>query len=243
MNAMILAAGRGTRLGALGRGTPKILVELDGEPLLARQIRYLKNGGVDRIVLNAHHLADQVEDFVAGHPQAGDLQVVVEPELLGTAGGVRNALPLLGERPFVVLYGDVVVEEPIASVVETHERAGAVATVTVYRTAEVEGKGTVEIAADGSVSAFQEKSITRSDRDAYVNAGLYVIDPRLLRDLPAGVELDFGHDVFPAALRRGERIAAHRLQAPVIDIGTPSALQFARGESAGDAGSSAQADA
>jgi NDP-sugar pyrophosphorylase family protein len=230
MHAMILAAGRGTRLGKLGQSTPKILVELDGEPLLARQIRYLKNGGVDRIVLNAHYLADQVEDFVAGHPQADDLDVIVEPELLGTAGGVRNALPLLGEEAFVVLYGDVVVDEPIAAVAETHERARAVATLTVYQTAEVEGKGTVEIAPDGSVSAFQEKTISHSNGEAYVNAGLYVVDPQLLRDLPAGVMLDFGHDVFPAAVERGERIAGHRLQAPVIDIGTPSMLDMAREE-------------
>jgi mannose-1-phosphate guanylyltransferase len=230
VNAMILAAGRGTRLGKLGQSTPKILVELNGEPLLARQIRYLKNGGVDRIVLNAHHLADQVEDFAAGHPQTDDLHVVVEPELLGTAGGVRNALPLLGEEPFVVLYGDVVVDEPIAAVANTHERARAVATVTVYRSTEVDGKGTVELAPDGSVSAFREKTISRSDRGAYVNAGLYVIDPQLLRDLPAGVMLDFGHDVFPAVVERGERIAWHRLQAPVIDIGTPSMLNMAREE-------------
>ena len=228
MNAMILAAGRGTRLGALGRSTPKILVELDGEPLLARQIRYLKKWGVERIVLNAHHLADQVEGFVSGHPQTGDLRVIVEPELLGTAGGVRNALPLLGEEPFVVLYGDVVVDESISAVAETHARARAVATVTVYRTAEVEGKGTVEIAPDGSVSAFQEKAISHSDGEAYVNAGLYVVNPQLLRDLPAGVMLDFGHDVFPAAVERGERIAGHRLDAPVIDIGTPPMLDMAR---------------
>ncbi len=227
---MILAAGRGTRLGTLGRTTPKILVELDGEPLLARQIRYLKNGGVDRIVLNAHHLADQVEDFVAGHPQADDLEVVVEPELLGTAGGVRNALPLLGEEAFVVLYGDVVVNEPIAAVAETHDRARAVVTLTVYRTAEIEGKGTVEIAPDGLVSAFQEKTISHSDGEAYVNAGLYMVDPQLLGDVPADLMLDFGHDVFPTALKRGERIAAHRLAAPVIDIGTPSMLDMARQE-------------
>ena len=232
MNAMILAAGRGTRLGALGRTMPKILVDLDGEPLLARQIRYLKSGGVDRIVLNAHHLADQVEEFVDRHPLSAELRVVLEPELLGTAGGARNALPLLGEEAFVVLYGDVVVDEPLAAVIAAHERSAAAATITVYETAEVEGKGTVEIAPDGYVSAFREKTLSHSDHRAYVNAGLYVVEPELLRDLPAGVMLDFGHDLFPAALERGERIAAHVLAAPVIDIGTPSALQFARGESA-----------
>ena len=234
MNAMILAAGRGTRLGELGRSTPKILVELDGEPLLGRQIRYLKRGGVQRIVINAHHLAEQVQRYVASHPQAADLSVVLEPELLGTAGGVRNALALLGGDAFAVLYGDVVIDEPLAAIADTHRRSAAAATLAVYRTREVEGKGTVELTADGLVSAFHEKTAASSDADAFVNAGLYVVEPRLMRPLPAGVMLDFGHDVLPAALARGERIAAHVLAAPVIDIGTPSALDLARGTLAGE---------
>lgn len=230
MNAMILAAGRGTRLGELGQTVPKVLVDVGGEPLLARQIRYLKDGGVERIVINAHHLADQIESFVAEHSHAVDIEVVVEPELLGTAGGVRNALPKLGEGAFVVLYGDVIVDEPVGAVSETHRRVQASATLTLYRTAEVEGKGTVELACDGTVSAFHEKTSSHVDGHAHVNAGLYIVNPSLVRDLPPGVELDFGHDVFPAAVERGERIAGHRLQAPVIDIGTPSMLDMAREE-------------
>jgi NDP-sugar pyrophosphorylase family protein len=225
---MILAAGRGTRLGALGLRTPKILVEIDGEPLLERQIRYLKTGGVKRIVLNAHHLGEQIERFVSDHPQSSDIEVVREAELLGTAGGVLNALPHLGEEPFVVLYGDVIVDEPIGALEITHRQSGAPATVALYRSDEVEGKGIVHVSPSGLVRAFQEKTVTRVSGGAYVNAGLYMIAPRFLDGLPAGVSLDFGQDVFPQALGRGEVIAAHVLRAPVLDIGTPSALHLAR---------------
>jgi NDP-sugar pyrophosphorylase family protein len=228
MNAMILAAGRGTRLGALGKTMPKVLVDVGGEPLLERQIRYLKDGGIERIVINAHHLADQIEDFVANHPSEVAIDVIVEPELLGTGGGVRNALAHLGEEPFVVLYGDVIVNESIRAVSETHWKTETAATLTVYRTREVEGKGTVQVADDGTVAAFHEKAASHTADWAYVNAGLYMIDPCLLADLPSRTALDFGHDVFPAALKRGERIAAHVLAAPVIDIGTPAALELAR---------------
>jgi mannose-1-phosphate guanylyltransferase len=231
MNAMILAAGRGTRLGELGRTVPKVLVDVCGEPLLARQIRYLKDGGVRRIVVNAHHLASQVERFIADHPDAADIAVVVEPTLLGTAGGVRNALAYLGGEAFIVLYGDVIVDEPIGAVSETHRRTRAAATITLYQTSAVEGKGTVQIGPEGTVEAFYEKTAPHGDGLAYVNAGLYIVDPVLLRDLPRGVALDFGHDVFPAALTRGQAIAAHMLAAPVIDIGTPAALETARRES------------
>ncbi len=221
---MILAAGRGTRLGQLGRTTPKVLVEVDGEPLLARHIRYLSEGGVTRIIINAHHLADQLERFVFNHARAANVNLVFERQLLGTAGGVRNALPLLGDEPFLVLYGDVLVNERVVAVCDAHRRARALATITVYETDEIDGKGTVELAPDRSVSAFHEKTGRVAGRSMYVNAGLYVIDPRFVVDLPLGVPLDFGRDVFPAALRRGTRIATYLLPEPVVDIGTPAAL-------------------
>lgn len=227
---MILAAGRGTRLGKLGETVPKVLVDVGGEPLLARQIAYLKDNGIQSIVINAHHLADQIQDFVAEHPHAIDITVVIESELLGTAGGVRNALPLLGEDPFVVLYGDVITDEPIEPMLMTHRRTHAAATLTVYRSRDVEGKGTVQIDRDGTVSSFREKTVAIVDEVAYINAGLYIVEPSLIEHLPAGVALDFGHDLFPSALARGQTIAGHILAASVIDIGTPATLDVARGE-------------
>lgn len=228
MNAIILGAGRGTRLGAVGRATPKILVEVGGEAILTRQIRYLKRGGVQRIVLNAHHLAEQVEDFVSRHAETADVEVVVEPELLGTAGGVLNALPRLGPDPFVVLYGDVIVDEPIEAVVRTHSDARADATITVYESTEVEGKGIVEMSSDGSVVRFREKDVSNSTRKVFVNAGLYILKPSLLEEFPRGSILDFGHDVLPRAVQRGSQIVGHVLPHPVIDMGTPAALRLAR---------------
>jgi NDP-sugar pyrophosphorylase family protein len=228
MNAMILAAGRGTRLGALGLRTPKILVGIDGEPLLARQIRYLKSGGIERIVLNAHHLAEQVQSFVDAHPSSADIEVVVEAQLLGTAGGVLNARPRLGAEPFVVLYGDVIIDEPINALENTHRQSASLATIAVYQSDDVAGKGTVEVSSSGLVTAFHEKTVAHAGASAYVNAGLYLIAPSFLDVLPTGVSLDFGHDVFPQALARGEAIATHLLGAPVVDIGTPAALQLAR---------------
>src|SRR2546421_11150208 len=105
MNAMVLAAGRGTRLGTLGRRIAQVLVDVGGEPLLARQLRYLAREDATRVVVNAHHLAEQIQAFVAAYEGSLELVYVYEQRLLGTAGGVRNALSLLGTEPFVVLYG------------------------------------------------------------------------------------------------------------------------------------------
>ena len=130
MNAMLLAAGRGTRLRSVEPDVPKALVEIAGEPLLARQLRYLEGHGIARVVVNAHHMADQVLTFAGEYRGPLQLVVVVEPQLLGTAGGVRNALGELGDDPFIVLYGDVLTAEPLAPMVKRHARRGVVATLT-----------------------------------------------------------------------------------------------------------------
>jgi NDP-sugar pyrophosphorylase family protein len=230
MNAMVLAAGRGTRLAALGLDVPKPLIEIGGETLLARQLRYLRGGGVQRVVVNAHHLSGAIEDFAAEYRSGGggELIVLIEPELLGTAGGVRNALPQLGEETFLVLYSDVLFEEPLEPLLATHRERGALATLTVYESAQLGGKGVVETDGHGLVTAFTEKGEREPGARGLVNAGLYVVEPALLADLAPGVAADFGHDVFPAALARGERLAVHLLGAPVLDVGTPADLDRAR---------------
>jgi glucosyl-dolichyl phosphate glucuronosyltransferase len=225
MNAMILAAGRGTRLGQLGLRTPKILLDVDGAPLLGRHLSYLEREKVERVVVNAHHLADQVESFLGAYAGSLDIELVVEPELLGTAGAVRNVLDLLGTEPFVVLYGDVIIDEPLRPLFQTFHQLAATAVLTVYEAAQTAGKGVVEVGQDGRVLGFREK---QQEGPGLVNAGLYVLAPAFLADFPPRVELDFGVDVLPAAVARAERIFAHRLTASVLDIGTPDALENAR---------------
>src|ERR1700690_452762 len=139
MNVMLLAAGRGTRLHSVEPDVPKVLVEIAGEPLLARQLRYLESQGISRVVVNAHHMADKVLAFASKYRGSLDLVVVVERDLLGTAGGVRNALPRLGGDPFIVLYGDVLTNEPLAAMVQRHAQRGAVATLAVYESTETDG--------------------------------------------------------------------------------------------------------
>jgi NDP-sugar pyrophosphorylase family protein len=224
---MILAAGRGTRLGPLGASVPKVLVEVAGEPLLARHLRHLEGQGVDRVVVNAHHLADRVEAFLAGY--RGPLQVccLIEERLLGTAGGVRNALPLLEPGPFAVVYGDIILDEPLAPLLATHRHASALATLGVHVADDVKGKGVVELDSGGRVIAFLEKAGS-GRKPAFISSGIYIVESELVRELPTGMELDFGHDVFPGALDRGLPLFAHRLSRPVIDVGTLEGLALAR---------------
>ena len=223
---MILAAGRGTRLGSLGRRVAKALVEVGGEPLLARQLRYLRASGVEQAVVNASHLADQIESFAAGWSGGPRLEVSIEAEPLGTAGGVRAALDRFSDEPILVLYGDVIAREGLGPLGDLHRREQPFATIAVYHSGGAEEKGVVDL--DGTlVTAFHEKDPARTA--GWVNAGIYVVEPAWLRGYPAGEFLDFGFDLFPAALAGDGEIRAHRLAEPVLDVGTPADLARAQG--------------
>jgi NDP-sugar pyrophosphorylase family protein len=235
MNAMLLGAGRGTRLGSLGLHVPKVLVDIAGEPLLARQLRYLEREGVKRVVINAHHLSAAIETFAGEYKGGLDLVVVVEAELLGTAGGVRNAREFLGDDLVIVLYGDVLTRQPLRPIVDFHREKGFAATLTIYESDYVEGKGTVAVCDDGSVTAFAEKETRRGGGSAWINAGLYVLSPGLIDLIPGDGPSDFGHDTFPSALEAGKRIGGYRLAEPVIDVGTPEGLAEARRMTAAEA--------
>jgi len=227
VNAMILAAGRGTRLGSLGQSIPKVLVPIRGRPLLEWHLDYLAQEGFSRVVINAHHLAAKITGFTAGYRGPLDLRCVVEEALLGTAGGVRNALGLIGRDRFLVLYGDVIINEPLAPLLKFHQRLEATATLVVHEAESTRGKGVVRVGSDGRVTSFEEKK-HEGARPGLVNSGVYVVEPELVASLPRGMAYDFGEQVFPRALERGLKLFSYRIARPVIDIGTPEGLAQAR---------------
>lgn len=224
---MILAAGRGTRLHRLGQSTPKVLIDIGGAPLLERHLHYLEEQGIRRVVINTHHRAESIRQYVEHY--RGQLEIILtyEEQLLGTAGGVRNALPYLEPGPFLVLYGDILIDQSVKSLLECHQEQNAQATLAVHEADSSVGKGVLEVDPSGRVTKFTEKA-TRSSGSALINSGIYILDTNLVAELRPGVPSDFGHDVFPSAVDRGVAIFAVRLACPVIDIGTPHGLLLAR---------------
>ena len=106
--AMVLAAGRGKRLGKIGDNIPKALVEVGGEPMICRIVRALARAGIREIVVNLHHLGEMIEAELRDLPDLGvSIAYSRESTLLDVAGGIANALPLLGDRPFVVANSDI----------------------------------------------------------------------------------------------------------------------------------------
>ena len=130
---MILAAGRGTRLGELGQTTPKALIEVGGITMLERTARKLVASGATRLIVNVHHHADAIERFLAAHDLGADVRVSREPvEPLETGGGLYAAREHFRlDRPILVHNVDVVFEADLAALVSAHATGGALATLAV----------------------------------------------------------------------------------------------------------------
>src|SRR4051812_42459269 len=130
----ILAGGLATRLRPVTETIPKALIEVAGEPFLAHQLRLLKRNGFDRVVLCVGYLGEMIRDF-AGDGQSFGLRVEYVfdgPKLLGTAGALRRALPVLGEA-FAVTYGDSYLPVDYRAAIDSFMQSGKLGLMSVYR--------------------------------------------------------------------------------------------------------------
>lgn len=183
MDGMILAAGLGTRLLPLTGRTPKALVTVGGVAMLERIARRLVAAGVDRLIVNVHHHADQVRDFIEDRDGFGvDVRVSHEPDApLETGGGVMNARAQFRDRPFFVHNVDVISEMDLRAMYEAHRAAGALATLAVSdrpasRVLEFDDAG-LRARIDrrtGAVDAARERRGPARER---AFAGIHVISP------------------------------------------------------------------
>lgn len=170
MRAMILAAGRGERLRPLTDEIPKAMAEVGGEPLLAHQLRWLAAAGIPEVVVNLHHLGQQIIDaFGDGSAYGVRISYSLEDRLLDTGGGIVKALPLLGSEPFVVLNADIYADFSLSELPGRLE-TGLLGHLVVTPRPVFRERGDFDID-DGRVSRRGED---------YVYCGIAVLDPRAL---------------------------------------------------------------
>jgi mannose-1-phosphate guanylyltransferase len=212
--AMILAAGRGTRLQPVTDRVPKCMVWLHGKPLLEHTVLGLRAQGITQIVINLHHLGDAIANHFDNGSRFGvNIRYSRESELLGTAGGVKRALDdgLLPDR-FLVWYGDNLSLCRIENLATHHHLSKADATIAVHHRDDPTKSGIVEIDERGRITRFLEKPTPDQIFSRWVNAGIYLVESRLFTDVPSGF-CDFGRDVFPRMLSLGKTLAGYRMDA------------------------------
>ena len=226
--AMILAAGKGTRLRPLTNQIPKAMVPVDGRPLLEHTIGLLREHGVRDIAINLHAHAEAIsEHFGDGSRFGVDLTYSFEPLLLGTAGAVKKLEEFFKDAAFFVIYGDVLTRLHLGSLLDYHRSRRALATIALHEPDDPSRCGIVQQDKDGWITSFIEKPNNGSAAGAWANTGIYVIEPVLLQQISDDVPQDFGRDVFPQLVGRDGRLAGFQSAAAFWDVGSVERLRLA----------------
>jgi mannose-1-phosphate guanylyltransferase len=218
MQALILAGGAGTRLRPLTHTVAKPVLPLAGRPHIAYVIDWLRGHGVDDVVVSCGHLAEGMREALARLEPGVGIRYVEEPEARGTAGAIRFAEELLGER-FLVLNGDVLCDLDLSALIAQHRRTGASATIALYPVDDPSGYGLVRRRADGEITEFLEKPDPEEIDTDEINAGAYLLERSVLEEIPPDREVSIEREVFPKLVGAG--LYGIRLEGYWIDIGTP----------------------
>ncbi|MCF8032155.1 MAG: NDP-sugar synthase [Desulfarculaceae bacterium] len=221
MRAMILAAGLGNRMRPLTNKRPKCLMPVMNRPLLGLWLERLADWGVERAVVNTHHLAPLVEQWLAGRAPGGpEVVISPEPEILGTGGGLVAARPALGEEPFLLVNSDLVATAHVPDLLEPMEARKAVAVLGLVD--EPRFGNTVGLDREGRVLGFRRQDELSPPR-WLTYTGLAAIHPRLLDYLPAT-----GYSTLVeglrAAIAAGEKVWGAPLEGFWDNLGTPEDL-------------------
>jgi NDP-sugar pyrophosphorylase family protein len=222
VRAMVLTAGRGERLRPLTNRLPKPLIPLDGKPLIHYTLTYLRNCGIREVVMNLHHLGEQIQAYV-GDGSPWDLSVSYSREsvLLGTGGGIQKAAPFLVQDVFVVMNADVVLELDLREVLRFHRRSEAVVTLVLRKDPEVDRYGAIEIDVDNRVRQFLGKiPIPRAPWRKLMFTGVHILEPAVFSFMPARSSVFSITDVYIAMIRAGQRIMGYEMKGWWTDLGT-----------------------
>lgn len=225
MKVVILAGGRGTRLGELTKDIPKPMVPLLGKPLLQYQIELLVRYGFKEVILIVNHLSQPIKDhFGEGADFGIKISYHQEEKPLGTVGGIKDLEDELTED-FLVLYGDVMMEMDLNRLVRFHKAKGSEATLVVHPNDHPYDSDLVEMDEDGLIINVLPKPHS-SDLIYHnmVNAAVYVLSPAIFPFLEKGKKADFGKDIFPRVFE-DLKIFGYNTPEYLKDMGTPDRLE------------------
>lgn len=223
---MVLAAGKGVRMRPLTDTVPKPLVRVGGKALLDHALDRLAAAGIDRAIVNVHHLADQIETHLAdrAHPR-----ITISDErgaLLETGGGIVKALPLLGANPFVLVNSDTLwidgVRPNLARLMDAFDDATMDALLLlapVIASTGYDGRGDYLMNPDGRIARRRERGVA-----PFVYAGAAILTPRLFRDAPGGA---FSLTTLFDRAEEAGRLFGLRLEGLWMHVGTQAAIDEA----------------
>ena len=219
MKAVILVGGEATRLLPLTCNIPKAMIPVLNTPFLEYVIRYLSQHQIKDIILTEGRLS--IESYFGDGSQFGvRLSYTIEDNPLGTAGAVKNAEKYL-DGTFLVLNGDIFTDLDITAMISFHLERKAKATIALTAVDDPTSYGLVETDTENRITRFLEKPGWNQITTNMINAGIYVLEPEVLTQIPPQAKFSFERELFPLLLDQGEPIYAYPSSAYWIDMGTP----------------------
>jgi mannose-1-phosphate guanylyltransferase len=217
---MVLAAGLGTRLRPLTYEITKPMVPVLDRPVMEHIVDLLDQHGFERVIANLHYFPDMIR-----HHFGERLEYRYEPELLGTAGGVRACSAFFGDEAFLVISGDALTDIDLGALVARHRATGGVATLAVKKVSDTREYGVVLHDRDGRITGFQEKPAPDEALSDLGNCGIYIFEPRIFDYFPDRPFVDWAQDVFPVLLENDVPFHIHEVRDYWNDIGSLSELR------------------
>jgi mannose-1-phosphate guanylyltransferase len=233
MKAMILAAGKGTRVRPITHTIPKPMIPILQKPVMEFLLELLREHGFTEIMVNVSHLAEEIENYFRDGQRFG-VQIaysfegrIEDGELigdaLGSAGGLKKiqSFQPFFDDTFVVLCGDALIDLDLSEAVRRHREKGAMASRSTKRVPkdQVSSYGVVVTDADGRVRSFQEKPAVDEAASDMINTGIYIFEPEVLNYVPEGTPFDIGSDLFPRLVAAGAPFYALPMEFEWVDIG------------------------
>ena len=211
MKAVILSGGLGTRLGHLTKNCPKPLLKIQNLSIIEWQIISLKKVGVNELLINLHYLAENIKDYL-GDGTKFDIKIkyIFQPILNGTAGGVKIFQnQLINEKPFFVLYGDILTNENLSDLILCHNENQADCSIYVHERKEFNSIFFLD-KDSGRVIDFRERP-TLKDKKKFIekykikkyfsNSSIYLMNPSVLGYIPENKDMDFPKHIFSKIIK------------------------------------------
>jgi mannose-1-phosphate guanylyltransferase len=233
MKAMILAAGKGTRVRPITYTVPKPMIPILQKPVMEFLVELLRHHGFDQIMVNVSHLADEIENYFRDGQRFGvDIAYSFEGSIedgklfgkaMGSAGGmkkIQDFSPFFDDT-FIVLCGDALIDLDLTAAVQWHKSKGSLATIVMKSVPrdKVSSYGVVVTDDDGKIKAFQEKPDVEDALSTSINTGIYIFEPEIFEHIPSGCEFDIGGDLFPKLVEMGAPFHGITMDFEWVDIG------------------------
>jgi len=218
MKAVLLAAGKGERLRPLTKSLPKVMIPINGKPILEYHVEMLAKAQIKDVFINLHHLPNQIKDyFKDGRKWHLRIHYSYEPEILGTAGAVKKLERELRPDPFLVIYGDNFLKIHYKDFIKYSEKKNGIGIIAVFRKKAVKESGIVSVGTSQKIDRFVEKPKPEEVFSHWANAGVYYFREKVF-DFIEPKFSDFGLDVLPRILNQGEELYAYKLKERVWAI-------------------------